>query len=134
MTCSLFSAYTAAFLFGWEIQTMATLDELAQIDGVVVAFEFAPDGKLLRHKGNAATSPEMAALAAQFCAAVTMSFDTVAKAFTKLTNTSWLPQHGWVYSGGDYTVVIGSKGYKGLFIKTNKADPNQLFQLLSGDL
>jgi len=45
---------------------MTTLDELAQIDGVVIAFEFAPDGKLLGHKGNAATSPETAALAAQF--------------------------------------------------------------------
>ncbi len=112
---------------------MATLDELAQIDGVVIAFEFAPDGKLLGHKGNAATSPETAALAAQFCAAVTTSFNTVGRALTKLSNVSWLPQQGWVYSGGDYTVAIGGQGYRGLFIKTDKADFNQLFQILVGD-
>jgi len=113
---------------------MATLDELAQIDGVVVAFEFTADGKLLDHKADATTSPEVAAMAAQFCAAVTMSFDTVAKAFSNMTNASWLPLQGWVYSGGDYTVVIGGQGYKGVFIATDKADPTQLFRLLAGDL
>jgi len=112
---------------------LATLDELAQIDGVVIAFEFATDGKLLGHKANATTSPEVAAMAAQFCAAVTMSFNTVGKAFEKLSNSSWLPQQGWAYSGGDYTVAIGGKGFKDLFIKTDKADFNQLFQLLIGD-
>jgi len=50
-----------------------------------------------------------------------------------LSNVSWLPQQGWAYSGGDYKAAIGGQGYKGLFIKTDKADFNQLFQILVGD-
>jgi roadblock/LC7 domain-containing protein len=111
---------------------MATLDELSQIDGVVLAFEFAPEGTLLGHRASAGASPEMAAMAAQFCASVTMTFNTLAGAFTKLSNMPWVPQQGWAYSGGEFTVAIGERGYKGVFIKTDKADFNKLFQTLVG--
>lgn len=111
---------------------MATLDELARIDGVVLAFEFAPDGTLVAHKANAGASADAAGMAAQFCASVTMNFNTLAGAFTKLSSMPWVPQQGWAYSGGDYTVAIGGRGYKGVFIRTDKADFNRLFQVLVG--
>lgn len=109
---------------------MAKLDELAKIEGVVLAFEFAPDGRLLDQKASGGSSPEMAAMAAQFCASVTMNFNTLAGAFSKLSNMPWVPQQGWAYSGGEYTVAIGGNGYRGVFIKTDKANFNQLFQVL----
>src|SRR5215467_14312777 len=109
---------------------MTTLSDLAKLDGVVLAFEFAPDGKLLQHKANTETSSEMAAMAAQFCASVTMNFNTLAGAFTKLSGMSWVPQQGWAYSGGEYTVAIGGNGYRGVFIRTDRADFNRLFQML----
>lgn len=111
---------------------MATLDDLARIDGVVLAFEFSPDGKLTNHKGGEGTSSEMAAMAAQFCASVTMNFNVLAGAFTRLSGMSWVPQQGWVYSGGEHTVAVGGSGYKGVFIKTAKADFNKLFEALVG--
>ena len=43
---------------------------------------------------------------------------------------NWTPQHGWAYSGGDMTVAVS--GRFGLFIKTEKADFNQLFEVLVG--
>ena len=109
---------------------MATLDELIKIDGVVAAGEFAADGKLIAYKANMDIPPEMAAMSAQFCATVSMMFNTLAGAFTQLTPMKWVPQHGWAYSGGDMTVAVG--GNKGVFIKTEKANFNELFTVLVG--
>ncbi|TMB72743.1 MAG: DUF2173 family protein, partial [Deltaproteobacteria bacterium] len=61
---------------------MATLDELLKIDGVVAAGEFTTDGKLVDYKSKMDMSPEMAAMTAQYCATVTMMFNTLAGAYT----------------------------------------------------
>ncbi len=109
---------------------MPTLDDLVKIDGVVSAGEFAADGKLVGYKANSDMPQEMAEMAAQFCATVTMTFNTMAGAFSQLSQMSWVPQQGWAYSGGDMTAVVG--GNKGVFVETAKADLNQLFQVLTG--
>ena len=109
---------------------MATLDDLIKIDGVVAAGEFTVDGKVVGFKANTDMSGEMAEQAAQFCATVTMMFNTLASSFSKLSQMNWVPQQGWAYSGGDMTVAVG--GNKGVFIETSKADFNQLFQVLIG--
>jgi roadblock/LC7 domain-containing protein len=109
---------------------MATLDELLSIDGVVAAGEFSADGKLVDYKAKMEMSPEMAAMTAQFCATVTMMFNTLAGAFSQLSQMNWVPQQGWAYSGGDWTVAVG--GNKGVFIETAKADFNKLFEVLVG--
>lgn len=93
----------------------ATLDELLKIDGVAAAGKFTADGKLVDYKANMDMSPEMAAMSAQFCATVTMLFNTLAGAFAQLSQMSWVPQQGWAYSGGDWTVAIG--GNRGVFIE-----------------
>jgi roadblock/LC7 domain-containing protein len=107
---------------------MATLDELLSIDGVAAAGEFSADGKLVDYKAKMEMSPEMAAMTAQFCATVTMMFNTLAGAFSQLSQMKWVPQQGWAYSGGDWTVAVG--GNKGVFIKTAQADFNELFGVL----
>lgn len=60
---------------------MATLEDLLLIEGVVAAGEFTADGHLVDYKATMDMSPEMAAMAAQFCATVTMTFNTLAGAF-----------------------------------------------------
>jgi roadblock/LC7 domain-containing protein len=109
---------------------MATLDELLKINGVVAAGEFTADGKMVNYKAKIDMSPEMAAMTAQFCATVTMMFNTLAGAFAQLSKMKWVPQQGWMYAGGDWTVAIG--GNKGVFVETAKADFSQLFQVLVG--
>ncbi len=109
-----------------------TLDDLAKMDGVVIAFEYAADGKLADYKAKGNIPREVAANAAQFCATLTMTFNTLSGAFTQLSGQKWVPQQGWMYAGGDYTVAIGGNGYRGVFIETAKADFNKLFQLLVG--
>jgi roadblock/LC7 domain-containing protein len=111
---------------------MATLDELLQLEGVVLAFEYTAEGKLTDYRAQAETSAEMAAMAAQFCATVTMNFNTLAGAFTRLSGMNWTPQQGWAYAGGDYSVAIGGSGYRGVFVETARADYNRLFQSLVG--
>jgi roadblock/LC7 domain-containing protein len=111
---------------------VASLEELLSIDGVAAAGEFGPDGSLVEYKANMDMSPEMAAGAAQFCATVTMLFNTLAGAFSRMSGMNWTPQQGWSYSGGEWTVAIGEGGYKGVFIQTAKADFNNLFAILVG--
>ncbi len=109
---------------------MATLDDLLKIDGVVAAGEFTADGKLVDYKAKMDMSREMAEMTAQFCATVTMMFNTLAGAFTQLSQMNWVPQQGWAYSGGEWTVAIG--GNRGVFVETAKADFNKLFEILVG--
>jgi roadblock/LC7 domain-containing protein len=109
---------------------VASLDELLTIEGVAAAGEFGPDGSLVDYRANMDMSPEMAAGAAQFCATVTMMFNTLAGAFSQMSGMQWTPQQGWAYSGGDWTVAIGGGGYKGVFVETARADFNKLFEVL----
>jgi roadblock/LC7 domain-containing protein len=109
---------------------MAKLDDLLKIDGVTAVGEFTADGTLLNYKANINMPPEMAAMSAQFCASVSMMFNTLAGTFSHLTPMKWTPQQGWAYSGGDMTVAVG--GRIGVFIRTEKADFNKLFQALAG--
>src|ERR687884_1731288 len=109
---------------------MATLEELLSIEGVVAAGEFDPDGTLVDFQGSMDMSPEMAQMTAQFCATVTMMFNTLAGSYTRLSDMQWVPQQGWAYSGGDWTVAVGGGGYKGVFVETARADFNRLFEAL----
>lgn len=110
---------------------MATLDDLLKINGVAAAGEFAADGKLVDYKANMDMSEEMASMSAQFCATLTMLFDTLAGAFAQLSQMKWVPQQGWMYAGGDWTVAVG--GNQGVFVETAKADFNELFRALVGN-
>jgi len=109
---------------------MATLDDLLKMNGVVAAGEFTADGKLVDYKAKMDMSREMAAMTAQFCATVSMMFNTLAGAYAQLSKMNWSPQRGWMYAGGNYTVAIG--GNRGVFVETAKADFNKLFEVLVG--
>jgi roadblock/LC7 domain-containing protein len=109
---------------------MATLDELLEIEGVVATGEFNADGTLVDYKATMDMSQEMAEMTAQFTATVTMMFNTLASSYTQVSGMQWVPQQGWAYSGGDWTVAVG--GNRGVFIETEKADFNQLFEVLVG--
>lgn len=111
---------------------MTTLEDLLKVDGVVAAGEFKRDGTLVDYRANMDMSPQLASQAAQFCATVSMLFDTLGGAFEGISGMPWTPQRGWAYSGGQYTVAIGEGGTKGVFIETAKADFNELFGLLVG--
>jgi roadblock/LC7 domain-containing protein len=109
---------------------MATLDDLLKMPGVMAAGDFSADGTLVGYKAKMEMSPELAATTAQFCATVTMMFNTLAGAFTHLSKMNWVPQKGWAYSGGDWTVAVG--GNRGVFVETARADFNKLFETLVG--
>ena len=106
----------------------ATLDGLAKMEGVIMAFEFTSDGKCTAHKN---VSPEMAAMVARFCATVTMQFTTLAGAFTTLSGTRWVPQQGWMYCGGDRAVIIGDGGYRGVLVEMARANLTDMLRPLS---
>jgi roadblock/LC7 domain-containing protein len=109
---------------------MTSLDDLLDIEGVAAAGEFTPEGDLVDYKAKMDMSEEMAQMTAQFCATVTMMFNTLAGSFTQLSGMNWVPQQGWAYSGGEWTVAIG--GNRGVFVETARADFNRLFEALVG--
>jgi roadblock/LC7 domain-containing protein len=112
---------------------MATLQELLDLEGVVVAGEFDLDGSLLDYEAKMDMSEEMAQMTAQYCAAVSIMFNTLASSFTERSGMNWVPQHGWAYSGGEWTACIGDGGKRGVFVETSKADFNRLFEALGGE-
>lgn len=113
-----------------SLEPLPSLEELLEIDGVVAAGEFAPDGSLVEYEATMEMSEELAVMSAQFCASVTMLFNTLGGAFSEMSGMEWAPQQGWAYSGGDYTVAVG--GNRGVFVETEKADYNELFTALIG--
>jgi roadblock/LC7 domain-containing protein len=115
-----------------EYTHMATLQELLDLEGVVAAGEFDLDGSLLDFEAKMDMSEEMAQMSAQYCAAVSIMFNTLASSFTQLSGMNWVPQHGWAYSGGDWTACIGDGGKRGVFVETSKVDFNRLFEALGG--
>jgi len=61
---------------------LATLDELLEMEGVVAALEFAPDGQLVDYRAEMDLGAEAAELAGTFCAATTMMFNGLVTALT----------------------------------------------------
>jgi roadblock/LC7 domain-containing protein len=108
---------------------MASLEELIQIEGVVAAIEWTKDGSLIDYKASIALSRGLAAGAAQFQETITSTFDKLSESFSEMSGMNWTPQHGWVYSGGDWSIVVAS--HKGIFVETAKADFNALLRVLA---
>jgi len=105
-----------------------SLDELLNFEGVMAAGIFNPEGKLVDYKSKTGMPKEMAQTTAKFCGAVNMMFDALASAYTQLYKMNWVPQHNWMYSGGDWTVMIS--GNRGVFVESSKADLEKLLKAL----
>jgi roadblock/LC7 domain-containing protein len=112
---------------------MATLQELLDLEGVVVAGEFDFEGRMLDYEAKIDMSEEMAQMTAQFCAAVSVMLNTLASSFADRSGMNWVPQHGWAYSGGEWTACIGDGGRRGVLVETSKADFNRLFEALGDE-
>ena len=69
---------------------------------------------------------EMAGMTAKFCGAVNVMFDALATAYTKLYQMKWVPQHYWIYSGGEWTIIIS--GTRGVFVESAKADLDKIIK------
>ena len=108
-----------------------SLDELLRLKGVIASGEFSADGKLIDFRGKDNRLPQdVAELTAQFAAAVSQLLGVLAAAHTKVSGFNWVPERGWAYSGGDLTIAVG--GRHGVFVKTEEADFNELFEVLIG--
>ncbi|AKB25166.1 hypothetical protein MSMTP_1697 [Methanosarcina sp. MTP4] len=105
-----------------------SLDELLKFDGVMAAGIFSPEGKLVDYKAKTDMPEAMARMTAKFCGTVNMTFDALASAYTELFKMNWVPQHNWMYSGGEWTVMIS--GTRGVFVESSKADIEKLLKAL----
>lgn len=105
-----------------------SLDELLKFEGVKAAGIFSPEGKLVEYESKTGMPKEMAQMTAKFCGAVNVMFDALASAYTELYKMNWVPQHNWMYSGGDWTIVIS--GTRGVFVESSKADLKKLLTAL----
>jgi roadblock/LC7 domain-containing protein len=88
-------------------------DQLISQDGILMAGRFGPDWTVTDHKckGLFMESPAALQMAQSFCAAITMMFNSLAFAADSITRTgfdpsSWLPQQGWAFTGGDYSIAV----------------------------
>ena len=88
-------------------------DQLISREGVLMAGRFGPGWTIADHKckGLFVESPAALEMARSFCAAITMMFNSLAFAADSITRTgfdpsSWLPQKGWAFTGGDYSIAV----------------------------
>jgi roadblock/LC7 domain-containing protein len=110
---------------------MATLQEILDLEGVVVAGEF--DGNMLDQETNMDISEERAQMTAQFFAAVSVMLNTLASSFAERSGMNWVPQHGWAYSGGEWTACIGDGGRRGVLVETFKSDLKMFSEALGDE-
>jgi roadblock/LC7 domain-containing protein len=103
-----------------------SLDELLEFNGVMAAGIFSSEGKLVDYKANTDMPKDMAEMTAKFCGTVNMMFDALASAYSQLYKMNWVPQHNWMYSGGDWIVMIS--GTRGVFVESSKADLEKLLK------
>lgn len=108
----------------------ATLDDMLKLKGAVLAGEYAVDGTLVGYKATMDVPPELAAMAAQFCAAISMMCRTLGGTFAGLSKLTWLPAHGWMYSGGDWTIAVSGSYWT--MVQTAEADFSELYVALVG--
>ena len=106
---------------------------MLDLEGVVVAGEFDFEGRMLDYEAKIDMSEEMAQMTAEFCAAVSVMLNTLASSFAERSGMNWVPQHGWAYSGGEWSACIGDGGKRGVLVETSMADFNELFEALSGE-
>ena len=115
---------------------MSEIDDLVRLDGVVMAGRFGPDGRIAEHKSTAlfVENPQLLEMAAWFCAATTMMFNSMAFAVDSVRRsgfdeTSWLPEKGWTFWGGDYAVAV--YGDRFVFAEMEKMGSlDKLFQVM----
>ena len=108
---------------------VTNLDDLVNMKGVILAFEFTADGTCISYKN---VTHEMAAMICRFCAAVTMNFNALAVGFTELSEQQWVPQKGWIYVGGTHTVIMGKDGRRGVFAYSAEVSIDEVFAALDG--
>jgi roadblock/LC7 domain-containing protein len=105
------------------------LDDLVNMKGVLLAFEFTADGTCTSYKN---VTREMAAIICRICAAVTMNFNALASGFTELSEQQWVPQKGWIYVGGTHSVIMGKGGHRGVFADSAQVSIDEVFAVLDG--
>ena len=64
---------------------------MLDIEGVGATGEFSLDGSLLDYEAKMDMPEEMAQMIAQYCAAVSIMFNTLASSFTDLSGMNWVP-------------------------------------------
>ena len=75
----------------------------------------------------------VAQMIGQYCAAISIMFNTLASSFTNLRGMNWVPQYGWTYSGGEWTACMGDDGKREVLVETFKAASDKLFEALGGE-
>ena len=114
---------------------MSELDDLRSGDGVLMAGRFGRDGRIAEHKstGMFIEYPPALEMAQWFGGAATMMFnsmDSISR--TGFDTTSWLPQNGWAYYGGDYSVAVHNDRF--LLAETKKIGSlDELRRLLAAE-
>ncbi|WP_069802190.1 DUF2173 family protein [Thermogemmatispora onikobensis] len=108
---------------------MEALDTVLAVEGAIVAFDFAPDGQLLASRSRTELTPETLKSLAQVSAAITQLFNSLAPALPALMGSGWSPQNGWLYCGGNLTLVVDN-GRRAVVAEAAQVDLNRTVDAL----
>jgi len=106
---------------------MAALDQLMELPGAMAAVNFNESGEVSDFRGD--LTDDLAAMAAQMCAANMAIFRMQADGWSRLTGqTGFLPEKGFAFIGLDLAVT--AMDHQAVFMRKGDADFDRAFQIL----
>jgi roadblock/LC7 domain-containing protein len=106
---------------------MSVYSELAGIEGVIAAGEYAYRGDRYNFKGQ--LSDEMARMASIMCRATTMSTHMQSEILcANSDNCPFDPAHGWVVRGPQFTVCVVANVF--CFIQNESGTLNRIMRMM----
>jgi roadblock/LC7 domain-containing protein len=108
---------------------MSDLEKLLGIEGTRVAFEFAPDGRLVLYAAQPGISRQEAERMARLAAGISHLFELLTDSLEGAGTSPWRPQNGWLYCGGRWTLMVDN-GRRGVVVRADQVDLNRTQEAL----
>lgn len=106
---------------------MPTLDQLMELPGAMAAVSFSDNGEVSDFRGD--LTDDLAAMAAQMCAANMAIFRMQADGWSRLTGQKgFLPEKGFAFIGLD--LAVSAMDSQAVFMRKGDADFDRAFKVL----
>lgn len=108
------------------VNSMVTMDELFQMDGINAVGQIDDLGRIVDWKAKGIVDHETKEATSKFSEAITSLIDQEARIVEEqVRQANWRPRRGWIYSGGDMTVIAAGNYF--LVVDNDKVNLDKLF-------
>ena len=106
-----------------KVSSMVNIDELFQVEGVIAVARLDDMGRITDWKAKGVVDPSIERDASK----LTMEVDALFEKFAREAPRTWSPRRGWIYSGGDMTMIAA--GNAAATVETKNVNFEKLFKV-----